>query len=394
MALIERNIEILTFLRYYLPGYKSGGPIRTLANMVQTLSNELCFYIVTSDRDFGDKNPYKNIEPHRWTSVDKAWVYYVPPSSQNIFHWKRIIKNTPHDVLYFNSLFNLRFTLLPLIAAKLLKASDKPIVVAPRGELFPGALSFKKMIKSLFLVLTRITKLYDKVIWQASSIEEVEVIKKHYGRSVEVCIAPNIADKIAEDIVSVATNETNRQLKLVFLSRIVKKKNLDFALDTLTFVNTKLDFHIYGTIEDKEYWEKCQEKINSLPPHIRTEYKGHLLYEEVIKTLKNYDLFLFPTRSENYGHVIVEALSAGVPVLISDQTPWKDLEKEKVGWTLPLSLGPNGFARIINETAESILKDRHAWRKRCIDYVKRKTQDQSVIQANLDLFRTALKISR
>jgi len=40
---------------------------------------------------------------------------------------------------------------------------------------------------------------------------------------------------------------------------------------------------------------------------------------------------------ESFGHAIFEALAVGCPVLISDRTPWKNLQEKKAGWDLPLS---------------------------------------------------------
>lgn len=61
-----------------------------------------------------------------------------------------------------------------------------------------------------------------------------------------------------------------------------------------------------------------------------------------------YDLFFLTTLGENYGHAIVEALSAGCPVLISNQTPWNDIASRDAGWAFPLCQ-PSLFAQKINE---------------------------------------------
>jgi len=55
-------MKILTSVGYYLPGYKAGGPIRTLANMVDKLGDDFQFKIVTADRDFDDMKPYPEIK--------------------------------------------------------------------------------------------------------------------------------------------------------------------------------------------------------------------------------------------------------------------------------------------------------------------------------------------
>ena len=52
--------------------------------------------------------------------------------------------------------------------------------------------------------------------------------------------------------------------------------------------------------------------------------------------MKLHHVFLFPTLGENYGHVIQEALSAGCPCILSDQTPWNSLEENNAGYIYPL----------------------------------------------------------
>lgn len=74
----------------------------------------------------------------------------------------------------------------------------------------------------------------------------------------------------------------------------------------------------------------------ALPPNVQVSYRGPLRPHEVEPTLARYDAFLFPTLGENYGHVIREALSAGLPVLVSDRTPWRGLEAKGAGADLPL----------------------------------------------------------
>ena len=57
-----------------------------------------------------------------------------------------------------------------------------------------------------------------------------------------------------------------------------------------------------------------------------------------------------PTLGENYGHAIFEAMTTGVPVMISDQTPWRNLEQMKVGWDIPLQM-KDKFREAITQAA-------------------------------------------
>ncbi|HFD3562859.1 TPA: glycosyltransferase [Enterococcus faecium] len=124
--------------------------------------------------------------------------------------------------------------------------------------------------------------------------------------------------------------------KIVFLSRIVPKKNLDYAIEILKTLDEEVSLDIFGPIEDKNYWEFCQKKIANLPANVTVSYKGSLKHEDIDTVFRNYDAFLFPTKSENYGHVISESLTNGCPVIISDRTPWNDIENGKEGYVCSL----------------------------------------------------------
>lgn len=125
--------------------------------------------------------------------------------------------------------------------------------------------------------------------------------------------------------------------RFVFISRIVPIKNLPFAIRLLGTITGKATFDIFGPIESDAYWETCQKEIEALPSHASATYRGPLATADVRVTFAEYDFFLFPTRGENFGHVILEALSASVPVLLSDKvTPWNDVQARNAGFLLPL----------------------------------------------------------
>src|SRR5690554_395820 len=103
--------KILCFVAYYLPGSKSGGPVRSISNMVERLSDKFDFYIVTSDRDSFDVKPYDNIIVNGWNKVGKAQVFYMSPEKRTLNYIKSLVKNTEHDLIYLNSFFAKDFSI-------------------------------------------------------------------------------------------------------------------------------------------------------------------------------------------------------------------------------------------------------------------------------------------
>ncbi len=65
-------------------------------------------------------------------------------------------------------------------------------------------------------------------------------------------------------------------LKLAFLSRILRIKNLDYALKVLKGVMGDIKFNIYGTKEDAIYWKECKKIIKNLPDNVEVKYFGQI----------------------------------------------------------------------------------------------------------------------
>lgn len=162
-------MKILILSDFYLPGYKAGGPIRTLANIVNHLGDEFSFNVITRDRDFKDTKPYLSITADKWNKFGKARILYCSPGKIILPTMRHIICDTPHDLLYLNSFFSSIFTIQPMLLRRLGLITRKSIVIAPRGEFSPGALKIKSFKKHFYLAMAKVLRLYRGVIWQASS---------------------------------------------------------------------------------------------------------------------------------------------------------------------------------------------------------------------------------
>lgn len=337
---------VLAFVGFYLPGFKAGGPVRSIANMVEQLADTFEFRVVAADRDLGDASPYGSVAINQWTGVGKARVFYRAPGEAG---WKALLRSPvarSADLIYLNSLFSPGAALRPLVERRLGRLGSAPILLAPRGELSAGALGLKALKKRAFLTASRLVGLHRDVSFHASSAYEAQDIQKVFG-PVPIHIALNLAARSGRHAPHHAPDESGGSLRVVFLSRITEKKNLLGALDILARVSGPVEFDIYGVVEDSAYWAACQSAITALPGHVTVRYLGPVRPDQVDATLATYDLFLLPTLGENYGHVIRESLAAGVPVLISDQTPWRDLQTKGVGADLPLEQ-PDSFVAWID----------------------------------------------
>ena len=187
--------------------------------------------------------------------------------------------------------------------------------------------AFKKKYKKVpYIAVLKTLGLLKNVHYQSTSDEETTAIYKILGAAKDhIHYLSNIPSVPAEKFAY--EDKHPGTAKIVFLSRIHPKKNLLQALKYLHDIKGTVKFDIYGPLEDVGYWEMCQREIAQLPGNVTVEYCGLVAHDQVHKVFSRYDAFLFPTFSENYGHVIIEALISGCPAIISDQTPWQDLQE-------------------------------------------------------------------
>lgn len=349
----SRAGSVLILTPYYLPGYKSGGPIRSLANLTQQLIGSFGFHVITADRERGDAAAFDSVVPGQWNVISEIPVFYVPPGIAAIKPMRRALCRTSFDAIYLNSVFSGIFTVLPLTFRRLRMIPACPVIISPRGELSAQALAHKWFKKTIFLFVARCCGLYSGVVWQAASLREKEDICRTFARAACVEIAMDLAAPLAIAAPPQKREKRPGHLDVVFLARISRIKNLHFAIKCLAGAPGSVNFDIFGPIEDQHYWKECQSLLMTLPSSVQVRYRGVALPGNVTQILSAYDLYFLPSESESFGHGIFEALRSGCPVLIADRTPWKQLAEKGGGWELPLERP----AMFVEALAECIAMD-------------------------------------
>jgi len=320
--------RILCFIPYYLPGNRSGGPVRSLSNFVSYFSKHYLISIITADRDHGSEVAYTGISNNQWNSVSGAEVFYLAPSLINrVFTLIRILSRSRADCYYFNSFFSFSLTILPLIIFSFLFKRSLSLVIAPRGEFSKSALQVSRTKKLFYLSFYRLLLTPHSVLFQASSAaEKCDIINALHLSPQHVLEAPNLP---SADTLTVASSiplvgrSCSGLLRVVYMSRITKYKNLHILLSALSSCKSSISFDIYGPIEDNTYWAYCLDLIRKHPLSRMIAYMGIVDHASVVSILSSYDLFALPTSGENFGHAIFESLISGTPVLISNATPWQ-----------------------------------------------------------------------
>lgn len=323
--------KLLIITRWYLPAVKSGGTVQSTSALVNGLKSEFDISIITSNKDLGAKEPYKNVLFNQWINLFGIKIVYL--SKLDIKSMDKYIKECSPEVIYLNSFFDITTQLF--IYLKLKGKIKSKIILAPRGELGKGALSIKSGKKKIYLFLYKLFNLSKGITFHATSKEDAEDIKLFFPKN-KIEIIQNLKAETTETYL--LPEKESGKIKMVFISRIAPVKNLLYGLEVLNNNSFEgmIEFDIYGPEEDKDYWMQCKEVMAKLPSNIFVNYKGFVDPKDIGLTLSQYHLFFLPTKGENFGHAIVEAMRVGLLPLISNKTPWTNLETHQAGFSLSL----------------------------------------------------------
>ena len=374
------KLDVLICIDWFLPAFKAGGPIQSVSNLVEYFKDEFDFWIFTSNADIdGTLNREK---VNCWVEKDGYKVMYSSSENKKTNLIKTVLNTHSFDVIYLNSLYSYNFTLIPLW---LLKSSNRRIVLAPRGMLGKGALEIKFFKKKLFILFFRLLGFHKKIIWHATDDTEKDEINRHFGSKVRVVLAPNLIGKSNFEFYS--KTKISGEIKMFFLSRISAKKNLLYALDVISRLNikTKIDFSIIGPVEEVNYWNDCLKCIKLLPKNINVNILGPIPNYKLQSILKDHHLLILPTKHENFGHVILESLQAGCPVIISKYTPWQNLKSKNIGFDIPL----NDSKKFISSIKSFIKMDSiefNKWSLNSFNFAKTFSENKPLIDKSRKIF--------
>jgi len=169
------------------------------------------------------------------------------------------------------------------------------------------------------------------------------------------------------------------------LARISPEKGTLKMLEAFLSIKTTVTLDLYGPIYDQPYWDTCLSVIQKLPSWVKVTYKGIAKSQEVPELLKSYDFFIMLSEGENFGHAILEAFSAGVPVIISNKTPWSGLQEKNAGWDIDAN-NTNLLDQVLNQACNMSSKEYTQMSKTAYNFAKQFVNDTQLLNSNKSLF--------
>jgi glycosyltransferase involved in cell wall biosynthesis len=387
--------RITIFTRGYPPAHLKGGPARSVSALVEALAADFRFSVITSAFDDPAAGPMRSVKPSQWSTFGHAMIWYERRYRISAWRTATLLKETKPQLMYMNSFFDYRFTILPLFITRMISRKT-PIILAPRGEFSPGALVLKRQKKRAFITAFRILGLHKAVTWHASTSQEKADIERVFGARVRSHVAIDLRTGLSvggeEQYYDQLPGAGPHYCSLVFFSRIVPKKNVATAIRAMPLVKGKARLSIAGPIEDARYWAECLELIDNIREPEMIRYVGAIPADGAVGFLSRFDLFVFPTLGENFGHVVLESLAAGTPVIVGNDTPWHQIETAGAGWICdPAS--PKAVAELIECFLALDDDARLRMRTAARDLARQVLNDSRGVDANRAMFH-ALTASR
>ena len=308
---------------YYWPLYKAGGPVQSLFNLAHACQKFAQFVFLSKSTDIDGSSPLHSLLINRWQrGLHQEEILYLKKISA--FSILRAIRDSKPDLIYVNGIFHWHTSLIGLLLARI---HGSKVVISPRGMLQSWALERGRYKKLLYIFIFKLL-VRKNDIWHATDEQEKFDIQRVFGGRVSTFLAPNIPRGISKS-VPLELDKTSQKIKLVFLSLINANKNLHLVIDAVSRLSEKFSLDIFGPIIDEQYWKNC---LNRMGKAGNISYKGAVPPWEVSTVLSQYHFFILPTQGENFGHAIFDALASGVPVIVSKNCPWRDLENQRAGF--------------------------------------------------------------
>ena len=377
----SKTRRLLICSDWFFPAVRAGGPVSSIRHLTDLIGGDVEVRVLTSDRDLGENKPFATVALNSWTKELNAAVVYYTSGFGRMLEFVRCLRRWNPEAVYLNSMFSLWGTILPLAWMKLTFRRPRR-VLAPRGMLRPTALAVRPLKKWIFLLFARGLALFEGLEFHATSSAECEEIRRVFPKAA-VTLVSNVP---CQPVCEVPARDADvGVLRIASIGRIHPIKNTHLVFDILRQAGLPCELKVVGPEEDADYGEECRRRAAGIAECVTTEFCGVKSGDEVRGILQWADLMLLPTQGENFGHAIFESLAVGTPVLISDQTMWRELASQSAGWDLSLD-DLSSFSEALQEFARMDPATRHTWRRNAHRIATEFVATSDLRQDYLDLF--------
>lgn len=324
-------MKLLCVTPWYYPAFQFGGPIASVHGLNKALAkNGVDVTVYTTNAGLDEKVPVNSeidIDGIRVVYFSLTKIFNFPALSK----WQFSVEMTKalsdkifeFDIIYINGLWSYPAT----VSCYYSRRYEKPYIVAPRGMLYSYTMK-KKAWKKLpyYQIFTKKDMRCASAIHYTTS-DEAKQCHTRLRLNNEALIVPNGIDpavfpcRSESEILKSKYPILKNKKVVLFLGRICWIKGLDVLVKSFSLLaKERGDVHLLIVGPDENgYEKKVRRWLEEEGVADRATFTGMLEGDEKLDAYLGSDIFVLPSYSENFGMVVVEAMSCGLPVVISDQ---------------------------------------------------------------------------
>jgi len=320
-----------------------------------------CYVVATNLR----LDPRHNIPLTKWFENEAGNVIFCKTKNHKFpfrAWWETISKIPKSDVVHYSSAYY-SLSLLTILFSLIFR---KKIILSPRGEFFPNAID--SFIKRIAIEFYKVVSKF--ILFHATSKAEYKAIKKIFPKA-KIVIQPNFVNIDVYEKTKVENKD------LLFLGIIYAVKRIENIIKAISiskrFSLTGSKFLIAGNplaVRDEGYLKELKKLVTELKIEGKVQFVGEVFGQEKLDLLRKAYVLMLASDSENFGNVVVEAMSQSTPVIASKGTPWSILQEKEAGWWVDND--PASIARAIDEALLLDEKEYLNMAKRAYDLVLEK----------------------
>lgn len=354
---MKKKIKILFPIGAFHPA-RTGGPSKSVYWHVNAMDNDkFTSTVLTTDCGMNDIHIDLN---KRFISDYGSVIYY-----KTRFHYlplrmlaNSILELKAHKIIHLTEINYPPSILLSIFAI----IKGKTVVWSVRGGIQESAInSGKKTFKSLRNILVR-KYLAKHVTFHSTSKAESKQIVKYFQPKNEIILLPNYIK-----VNDLEPKFIKKEKFILYLGRVSPIKSLETFLESLSnsnlFLSSKFKFLIAGD-NNNEYGRFLAHRIKVLALSSKVEFVGRIDGIRKMEFLQKAYCLVLPSKSENFGNVVVESLISGTPVISTRGTPWRNLEIYNSGYWVERT------PKDLQEALEKLLRlSKERYKEMCINAI-------------------------
>nr|WP_199157582.1 glycosyltransferase [Pedobacter sp. ASV2] len=382
-------MKVIQISASYKPAYIYGGPIMSVAKLCEELAKNSDIELEVFTTTANGKNEL-SVAPNKPVIVDGVKVRYFKRITKDHTHFSpTLLKALKKEILDCRAInkkliihIHAWWNLVSILSCWLAKWYNVPVVLSPRGMLTNYSLNNRNNLPKKLVHNLKGKSLLKYCYMHATSKKEKEDIIG-FIQPIGIEVIYNLVSMPESALADTETNSTPI-FKLIFLSRIEEKKGLELIFKALSNLTINWVLTIAGAGKT-EYIEHLKAYAVSLNIEKKLNWVGQISNEDKFNLFKSNDLMVLTSYNENFANVVIESLSVGTAVLISEEVGLADyLKSNELGWVA--SLNVEAIKSRINE-AFNMHQKRLEIREKAPEKIKRDFNSTLLAKKYINLYR-------